>query len=102
MTPVGPERKGGVPQAAQVAHTLAMRRPAKLGLLQDRFFELGARDLALRHGLCGAERAQESDREEKSCRVHRWSNLWGSAVTRRCFVQCVSTAFKRVETAVMI
>src|SRR5215211_1456596 len=74
MTSIGPERKGGVAQAAQVAHALAMRWPTKLGLLQDGFFELGVRDLALRHGLCDAERAEESDREEKSCRVHRWSD----------------------------
>src|SRR5215211_2043288 len=117
VPPVGPERKGSVPQAAQVAHALAMRGPAKLRLLQDRFFELGISDLAVRHGLCGAERAEESDREEKSCRVHRWSDLWGSvsvgqwadnvilplarsrAASR---VQWVSAAIKRVETAVMI
>src|SRR5215203_5072930 len=95
----------------------ALRRTAKLGLLQDRFFELGISNLTVRHGLCGAERAEESDREEKSCRVHRWSDLWGSvsvgqwadnvilplarsrAASR---VQWVSAAFKRVETAVMI
>src|SRR4051794_2950460 len=76
MTPVGPERKGSVAQAAQVAHALAMRRPAKLGLLQDRFFELGISNLAVRHRLRDAERAEESDREEKSCRFHCWSDLW--------------------------
>src|SRR5215211_1546336 len=80
MTSIGPERKGSVAQAAQVAHALAISRIAKLGLLQDRFFELGVRDLALRHGWRDADRAQESEREDNVCRVHRWSNLWDSAV----------------------
>src|SRR4051795_7272459 len=103
MTPVGPEREGGVPQAAQVAHALAIGQPAKLWLLQDRFFELGVSDLAVRHGSRDTERAQESGREEKSCWFHRWSDLWDSGLARhRSFAQWVSTAFKRVETAVMI
>src|SRR4051812_10224573 len=78
MTSVGPERKGSVAQAAQVAHTLAMRRPAKLGLLQDRFFELGISNLALRQGWGDADCAEESDRKDKVCRVHRWSDLWAA------------------------
>jgi hypothetical protein len=53
----------------------ALGGTAKLGLLQDRFFELGISDLAVRHDFCDAERAEESDREEKSCRFHRWSDL---------------------------
>ena len=75
MAPIGLEGESSVPQAAQVAHGLTIGSPAKLGLLQDRFFEFGVGDLAVRHGFRDAERAQESEREENSCRFHIWSDL---------------------------
>ena len=50
MTAVRPQGDCGVTQVAQVAHDLAIGRPAKFGLLQDCFFQFGVRDLALRHG----------------------------------------------------
>jgi len=103
MTSVRPERKGSVPQAAQVTHALAMRWPAQLGLLQDRFFELGVSNLAVRHGSRDPDPAEESNREENSCWFHYGSDLWGSGVARhRSFAQWVLAAFNRVETAVMI
>ena len=77
---VGPERDSGVAQVAQVAHALTIGWPAKLGLLQDRFFELGVGDLAVRHRLRDVECAEESDSEENSREFHYSSDLWCSAV----------------------
>ena len=70
MAAVGPQGKSGVPEVAQVAHDLAIGRPAKVGLVQDCLFQLGVGDLALRHGSGDANRAKENDREENSRRFH--------------------------------
>jgi hypothetical protein len=67
---VGPQGESGISQAAQVAHGLKISWPAKLRVFQDRFFELGVSDLALRHGLCDAKCDQESNREDNSSRYH--------------------------------
>jgi hypothetical protein len=70
MTAVGPQRKSGVPEVAQVAHDLAIGGAAKLWLVQDCFFQLGVGDLALRHGSCDDGRAKQNDRKENFCRFH--------------------------------
>src|SRR3954447_6869932 len=70
MATVGPQSKSGVPQVAQVAHDLGIGRAAKVGLIHDCFFQLGVRNLALRHGCGDANRAQENGREENSRRFH--------------------------------
>jgi hypothetical protein len=69
MPPVGPQGEGGVPQDAQVTYLLPINRPAKLGLLQDGFLQLGVSDLAVRHGCGGAERQKRAG-EENRCRFH--------------------------------
>ena len=70
MSPVGTQGEGGVSQAAQIAHHLGIGWAAKLGLVEDGFFELRVCDLALGHGSCDAYRAKQNDREENSCRFH--------------------------------
>ena len=75
VPPIGPEGKGGVPQAAKVAHGLAVGSTSKLGLLQDGLFELGIADLAIRPGRCRDKPAHEHKKDEKSGACHQWSNL---------------------------
>jgi hypothetical protein len=76
MAPVGPQGKSGVPKVAQVPHDLGIGRAAKVGLVQDCFFQLGVGDLALRHGFGDANRAQENGREENS----RWFHIFSPIV----------------------
>src|SRR4051812_38699634 len=59
MPSVGPERKGGIPQGAQVTNFLAVSRSAKLGLLQDSFLQLRVCDLAIRHGSRAAQQGNK-------------------------------------------
>src|SRR5437588_9389714 len=73
MPPVGTQRECGVPQAAQIAHRLTVIRTAKLGALQDSFFELCVCDLAFRRSGCNAQKAQECDSDWKSCTFHMMS-----------------------------
>src|SRR6185503_8875512 len=54
---IRPKRECGVPQAAQIAHGLTICGPAKMRIVQDRLFQLGVSDMALRHRRCGASRA---------------------------------------------
>src|SRR5215212_9532412 len=53
---VGVQDHGGFPQGAQITYDLDIGGPAELGLLQDRFFELGISNLAVRHGWRDAAR----------------------------------------------
>src|SRR5215207_6307838 len=91
MTPVGPECESGVPQAAKIAHRLAIGWPAKLGLPLNCFFQLGVRDLAVRLGCGGPERAEENDREKNFHRFHICIHLvksGGGAATRAASILC--------------
>ena len=62
MPPIGSERKGRIPQAAQIAHGLSVCWTAKARIFQDRFFELGISDLTVRRRCIGDDEwGQQSD-----------------------------------------
>jgi hypothetical protein len=90
MTPVRPEREGGVPQAAQVPYFLAISSPLKLRLLQDGFLELRVRHLTLRQGLRAAEHGHSDGCNRHNCPFHIHP-VWEGGIP--------STALPRMLTA---
>jgi hypothetical protein len=75
MTAVGPQGESRVPQAAQVAHGLTISWAAQVRAFQDRFFELGVGDLAIRQCMRESYRSDEGSREEEGRQFHISSDL---------------------------